>query len=188
MDPLTMATTFATIVGLISNFKSERTSHSQGKFQDFLQWLIENNHKEIILVLETNKNLSLSLENTLNNKFDKLDEQIGKFDEYIGIISQKLDCFSEIASSINIYKTLSDQSISILKQLVESDAPKFIEIHGDAYILMDGPRGGEIEFHDFRFIEDDLRTLVERGLLRLEIGSKGTRIFYVTRAAQSLVK
>jgi hypothetical protein len=48
-------------------------------------------------------------------------------------------------------------------------------------------RGGNIEIIDPRFVEADLETLVNLGLLRMDYGSQGTQWFGITREAVRLV-
>ena len=49
------------------------------------------------------------------------------------------------------------------------------------------PSNGEpITYEDERFLHDDLSTLAEYGLLRLDYNSQGSEIFYFTRAAAKL--
>ena len=47
---------------------------------------------------------------------------------------------------------------------------------------------GNLDVTDPRFIEDDLNTLVELGILRLKHGSKGTKQFVITRQAVVLAE
>lgn len=44
MDPLSLAGSFATLVGLLANFKAER---SGAELSDFMSWLRESHHEEI---------------------------------------------------------------------------------------------------------------------------------------------
>ncbi len=194
MEPLAMATVFATIVGLISNYKSSSDSRSQDEFNHFLEWLIKNNHLEIKKIINDNIQLSDKIKESLEESSFDLQEKISKLNEAIGIIAGKIDCFSGIAEAIDYKKTISTQAISVLEQHVNSGAPFFVEIDntrdngGNTYILMGGHQKGEIQYNEEQFIEDDLRVLVERGFLRLEFGKRGNKIFYITRAAQYLIQ
>jgi len=58
MDPLTISMTFATIVGLICNFKSERVSSSKDEYNDFIGWLETKNHNQQIEYRVKGSNLS----------------------------------------------------------------------------------------------------------------------------------
>ena len=57
----------------------------------------------------------------------------------------------------------------------------------DEYILIKGSQK-KITYQEPKFMEDDLNTLVELGFLRLDFGSKGSRLFYVTRQALRFMK
>lgn len=79
--------------------------------------------------------------------------------------------------------------MSVLKQLEESGASKMLEVRhlgGCSYQFTDVP--GTLKFNDPRFLEDDLNTLVEYGLLRHEISSQGNNVYCFTRKASALVR
>ena len=66
-----------------------------------------------------------------------------------------------------------------------------IVLHGDEGIglnYLDGGTNGGVELSDLRFVEDDLRILVELHLLRPDRNSSGERLFHFTRAAAQLLK
>ena len=52
MEPILAATTFATIVGLLCNFKSE---HSSSDLSEFIDWLKEKDHTDIATSIEHNQ-------------------------------------------------------------------------------------------------------------------------------------
>ena len=49
--------------------------------------------------------------------------------------------------------------------------------------LIIGGKGGQIEYSEPQFIEDDLNTLLRLGLLNQDYNSKGDPLYIVTRAA-----
>ena len=65
MDPLSIASAFATIVGLIGQFRGERSGKEQLTLPYFMQWLIESNHTEIKELLENNFKASEGIKNIL---------------------------------------------------------------------------------------------------------------------------
>lgn len=187
MDLLTSATTFATIVGLLSNFKSER---SGGELSDFIAWLKQKNHEDVASNIASNKSLVSELSQILATNHDELCEKLSALNDIIAGIASNISLFSALASSTNPESIISDQAVSIIRQLVESGAKEFLEIKvktgdPDTYTLMGVP--GEIKYNEPRFMEDDLNTLVALGLLRLEFGSRGSRRFQVTRNAVNFV-
>lgn len=194
VEPLSIATTFATIVSLLATYKSERRANKQVDYQDFYDWLTQNNNNKAIALLDENREISQSIRETLNNHGEILDYQLAKLNDAIGIIANKMECFSSIVEAVDFKSSLSNQAYSIVSQLVESGSTYFLEIKimtrggGDQYVLVGGEKQGSIDYSEPQFIEDDLLSLVERGFLRLDYGSNGSRMFYVTRAAVALVK
>lgn len=194
MEPLSIATTFATIVSLLATYKSERRTSKQVDYQDFLDWLAQNNNDKAIALLDENREISHSIKETLNNHSELLDHQLAKLNDAIGIIANKMECFANIVEAVDFKSALSNQAYSIVSQLVESKATYFLEIKimtrggGDQYIMVGGGKQETIDYNEPQFIEDDLLSLVEKGFLRLDYGPKGSRMFYVTRAAVALVK
>lgn len=190
MDPLTIVTTFATIVGLLSNYKSERRNMNEDEYTGFIEWLNEKRHDELVGYIEKNQNLSISIKALLNQQNDVILAQFKKLDDMLLMLASQLDGFSSIAKAVQPDLIISDQALSILKQLVESQASCFMEhkmMTGglNEYIILGG-KSGRIKYDEPQFMEDDLNRLVELGLLRLDLGGKD-RKFFITRAGLRLV-
>lgn len=187
MDPLTIATTFATIVSLIADYKSEGKDRKDDEYAYFIEWLNTNRHEKLLHLLSVNSELSSNIKQTLDANNETLLYQLQKLDFGISKIANKLDCFSGIAKSIKPKSIFSEQALLIVRQLVESGATCFIEAtasrEDNQYILVGCKNQKNIEYNESQFIEDDLLSLVENGLLRLDYGQNGGRLFYVTRTA-----
>ena len=189
IDPLTAATTFATLVSLFSDFLEKRKEVSDDDYQKFLEWLSENRHDEIINSLEQNQATVTSIKTILNlqssiilNINDKLDNILtaDSFNSSLNPLVQK----------VAPYRALSEQALNILRQFENSNASKIVEIpflEGTTYQFMDG-NFTKLEYNDSRFIEDDFSKLVELRLLKLEFNSRGHKIFKITREASNLLK
>ena len=61
MELLSASTAFASIIGLICNFKAERKIESDNEYQEFISWLQEKKHKSVIEEVESNHLLGLSI-------------------------------------------------------------------------------------------------------------------------------
>lgn len=185
IDPLTAANTFATLINLISDFKNEHNKVAIDDYQKFLEWLSENRHDEIKGLLEQNQNTVTSIKAILNLQSSAVLEKLENIDNKL------VSLFNSLIQTVSPNNGLSEQSISILRQYESAQASTVLEQHylsdQTAYIFMDG-NGGTLEYNDSRFIEDDFSKLVEMGLLRLEFGSKGAKLYKLTRAASKLVK
>jgi len=189
IDPILASGTFTSIVGLLCNFVNEHRYQKQAiQFDDFLLWLKKCHHEPVIKYLETNQKANENLQNIFKTDNKILLDKIVQIDDLLIKISSKINGWSEVVESLSPNKSLSDQCISILRQLEKSGGSDFIEITAGAetlfYIL---DKNKYIEILDRRFIEDDLNTLVELGLLRYEFIKSGKRKFIITRNAVSLI-
>ena len=187
---LELATAFATIVSLISEFRDKNKEVAVDDHAKFLEWLTENRHDEIKKLLEQNQATVTSIKAILNLQSSDILEKLKNIDNKLGSILSVDSSFNPLVQAIAPLNSLSPQSISIIKQFETANASTILERHylgGSAYIFMDG-NGGELTYSDIRFIEDDFSKLVDLGLLRMEFGSQGNKIFKFTREASTLAK
>ncbi|MCW5200639.1 hypothetical protein VU07_02340 [Desulfobulbus sp. F4] len=190
MDPLTSAGLFATIIGLLCNYKSERSSTD---LNEFMRWLEEKHHETIAASIQNNAELENNLTSFLNIKHEELVGHLQRLDLLFASVAGKLDEFSGIAKAIHRKMLFSMQAVSILTQLVDSGAECFIEsaeFYGTPYptFYIIGGNKEKIEYEHYgeaRFVEDDLNTLINNKLLRLSIstGRYRERKFHITRSA-----
>lgn len=187
MDPMTAAASFATIVGLLSNYKSER---SGTQLSEFIEWLKEKCHEDVAQSIERNQMLGLQLESVLAVNHQELLERLDTLDRILASVSLHVEIFSPLAGTMRPDSVLSEQAHSIIKQFSDSGSEECWEqktINSTRYYFIrnrDGTgSGGVLEISEPRFIEDDLNTLLELGIIRVDYGSKGTRKFIITRQA-----
>ena len=101
MDPLSIASTFATIVGLIGQFRGERSAKEQGTLNDFMQWLIESNHAEIKKLLENNSKASEGIKNILQEDRELFLEKLEGINKALLSFASGVSGFSSLAEAIN---------------------------------------------------------------------------------------
>jgi hypothetical protein len=186
MDPLTLATSFATIVSLLGAYKSEGRQITDDEFQDFMHWLVKTNHSEVKDLLEINTQATIGIKALLKQDRELLLQKLGTIDEILSLISSRVEGFSQITNALRPNSEISGQAVSVLRQLFESGGSKFLKsgaIGRGPIFLIVGGKGGKIAYEDLQFIEDDLSTLVNLGLLNQEYNSKGNPLYIVTRAA-----
>ena len=189
MDPLTGATTFATIVSLLGEFVSHRKASASGDYESFMSWLNEQRHDDVRKLLQSNSTTIIGVKALLNESRDQILEQLSALDRTMAAIVAAIPEFSHFAALANQAAGLSHQSLSVLEQFTDSGATSLLEFKMDSGIVLqaiDGD-GRQIEFIEPRFIEDDLSTLVNFGLLGLTSSPKGARIFKYKRAAAALI-
>jgi hypothetical protein len=191
MDAFTLASAFAQIVSLLAVYKSELTSEDQRAAQDFLIWLEKNNHQELKSMLEAHTESLQGVHFLLNEQQEAFLGRLQGIDELLAQIASRIEGFGAIAHAVRPGIQLSEQAISILKQLDQSGASGFSEI-GDpdpkrgvvrSTLIIRGTAGRKhIEYHEDRFIHDDLRTLVGSGFLQPSYNSANNPAFEITRA------
>jgi hypothetical protein len=188
MDPLTAASAFASIVSLLGLFKSERRADESATIDQYIDWLRRKEHAQLADLIQTNAQLSSSLQALLSQQHEEVMAKLHALDQALSAVASHVVGFKAIADAMAVQTSLSEQAVSILHQLNEADARRFAEIKtfgGTWFQTCDGERKN-VEITDGRFIEDDLSTLCELGLLRLDHGSKGTRFFSITRAGAAV--
>jgi len=189
VDLLTSGTTFASIVGLLCNFKSEKRALSDNEYQEFVSWLDANRHKRLLEEITSNHLLGLGIKSLLNQNHDDVLKKLADLDDTLLVLSSSISGFKEISHALAPNIELSEQAISILSQLRSSGSESLIELNGfSSPQFMFSHTTGNIKFTEKVFIEDDLSELVKRDLLLLNINSSGGRVYKFTRLAERLLK
>ncbi len=190
MDPLTAATSFASIVGLICNYMSEVRAASTDKHNDFILWLEENHHNEIKQLILGNRQIAAGLESMFRQSSESIMSRLDSLDRALTAIATQFDGFKDIATALNPTESLSQESIKIIEELHESGGSTLLEMHfrGQTYFqIMDG-RGGNIVVEDERFLEDDLKRLCDLEFLLQSTNKSGNRVFIITRQAARFIE
>jgi len=186
LDPITG---FVSIVGLIGQFRSERSSNKVKEDTDFKEWLDENNHTELVNLLSNNSETLNAIQKIVNEDSNFFKEKFAAIENALLKFSSTIEGFDKISEGLSSNMGLSDQAISILQQFEDAGASKILETHtfgGASYMFLDG-KSSNLEFDQEQFIEDDLATLVELRLLRPDNNSKGQKMFRYTRVALELI-
>lgn len=190
MEPLTVAGTFATVVGLLSNFKAERSSSN---LDAFIEWLRDSHHTGLAEAIARNKALSDELAKLLSVNHQDLVLRLNALQSQIASIASNIEGFGELLDVLDAAPKLSSQARSILRQIVESRAQYAMEHklgtgQPPEFLFIGAPTAGDIRYDEPQFMNEDLDALVAAGLLRVEFASKGSRKFFATRGAAEFVK
>lgn len=185
MDPFA----FATIVGLLATFQSGR----EGKrdIEEFKHWLEENNHSNMVSIIENNQNIQQQLTAFMNQNHDQVMSQLATLNDLMVSIASHMQGLGNIASSFAPNSGLSEQAVDVLRQFVVSGCKNMHRfISGmidteteDDYILEGKDTDSSIEYSEPRFIEDDISSLVNTGLITESKRSKGSITYTITRQA-----
>lgn len=130
MDPITAAGSFATIVGLVSNFKSERRASSDDEYREFLEWLDAKNHSDTLRAINENRALSDSIDTLLKQNHEEVIAKLGALDDSLLLLASKIPDFRNISLAIAPTAEISNQAVSVLRQLEQSGGSKFLNNRG----------------------------------------------------------
>jgi len=187
MNMLPGATIFAQIVSLIAAFSTERSLGKINSTQDFLMWLEKQDHQDLKRLLEANSQAMAGIQALLNQNQEVLLGKLEGIDQLLTMLTSRIEGFSAIALSVSPEAVLSEQAVDVLRQCNKTKASQFFRGYGGYHFLSDAQGG--LAVHDELFIEDDLATLVDLGLLRQqEDNSAGDPIYTFTRAGSRLVR
>jgi hypothetical protein len=189
MEALTAATSFATLVGLLCNFRQEKGNSESLDHRKFIEWLEYHRHEELKNLIVNTTAWRTEVDNLLRSDHATMFQKLDRIGEILVGLMSRLDDFKGLALAVAPNAELSDQSISILRQFVQSGADYFFYLNygGDQFSL-GIPNGNQFEVTEMRFIGDDLDKLVGLGLLTVELNSQGDPLFHITRSAVRFLK
>lgn len=195
----------ATIVGLIYNFKSGRKEISDDEYKDFLAWLETKRHNSIIEELHSNHKLGLSIKCLLRESYKEIIDKIEKIDTSLLFFASKIDGFKEIAEAIRPDISLSEQCLELLRRMNDEKNYLLAEVpclgrvrygtadsdHYRLFLTRSLPNSGFtpidlnwIENIEYKFIQDDINTLISLGFVTEKKEHYGGRVFGITRSAE----
>lgn len=188
MDPLTLAFSFSTIIGLICNYRSERREHVEEKYSDFLIWLSDTKREDIKQLIVGNVGISKGIETLLLENRDIFLEKLEVIEGIVLNLSTQIPGFDSLAKAINHNAEVSNQAISIISQLEKTGFSKMLEIESDQknYLVVFG-NNLNLNIEEPRFLDDDLNKLVSLGLLIKNYNDNGNAIYTLTRNAVKFI-
>jgi hypothetical protein len=155
-----------------------------------MQWLSDKRHDQLKEEIKSNHLLGLGIKSLLNQNHKSIMIKLDTLNQSLLSISSTMEGMNEIANAVTPNSGLSNQAVSIIKQLVESGENGFREsiatYDGKQYKMLNNSE--EIAIEDYQFIDDDLNQLVADKLLLLDHNSQGGRCFKITRLAAKVVK
>jgi hypothetical protein len=186
MDAITLAGSFASIVGLLVSFQSIR---DEANISDFLEWLRENNNTNTAHIIENNAELQQQLSIFISQNHDEVMMQLSTLNNLMVSIASRMDGLSGLALKFNDTYGLSDQAINVLHQFVNSKSKSIYRVEtidGEVnYLLMSD---GNIEYDDSRFIDADVQSLVDNKLITKEALSSNDFSYGITRQAVTFIE
>ncbi|WP_201615584.1 hypothetical protein [Psychrobacter urativorans] len=181
---------FPQIVGLLATFYS--INNDKIGLDDFKEWLDETNNEYAIKMIENSTQLQNNLSNFMNANHEENMNKLSELTDLVIDIASKIEGLDKLTDSFIVNNNLSEQAVSILRQFVKSKSPNMHYMNNsslDGYqhdYILEGPY--DIEYDDSVFIEDDIKSLVDKGLITKTFNSKGGIIYNITRQAVAFIK
>lgn len=191
MEPLTLAGSFASIVGLMADFASSRGQADVLEIREFLEWLGTHGHNDLKDLIGRNHATTISIKASLAEGKDELLQQLSKIEGMLGALTIGQGPLEDLAISLRPDSVVSPQGTEILLSYEQLQAGKALELHmfaGTSLFFIDGNGNGSYQPSDPRFFETDLDELVELRLLSISHNGKGQRIFHLTRRGADIAK
>lgn len=195
MDPLTAATTFAQLVGLLADYVSSKGSRDTLDVQDLAKWAATHGHAEVMQAIERNQTTAISLKAALAEGRDELLAKLSTLDEKLSAVAAGLGPLDAIAKTLRPGLVLSEKAREMLCKFERTGAISAMEhrntSRGDGadqeWVFLSKRVEVDLEM-DRRFYDDDVQSLLRLELLTLSFTPKGVRVFKLTRRGSSLAQ
>jgi hypothetical protein len=188
VDPVTLLINITSLVQMWigeQRFKTNEVHQSASEARDrFLQWLVKNNHRDVVAQLEATQGGIDALDRLLRHSHNEILAELKKLQEGVASLLQANELTRQLTIAAVPNSIDLRQAIGILRQFNEQDASKILQsntIGRRSWLFVDG-KGGELRIEDPRFLTSDLEWLVSCGLLIPGCNSKGTPTYDITRA------
>lgn len=192
MDANTIATTLATLVGLICNFRQERGARQDATHNDFMEWLSSHRHNELKDLIANTYHLQSEVDNLLRADHVRLLHEVERANRVLADVLGRLDDFRGIVQVMRPEAAVSEQAVAFLRCALESGYGGIgmqRQKEGAAiFCFRYGEYGPGIPQSDPLFAEDDLNTLAEFGFLQLATSGGNLSWYKVTRAGSEFLK
>lgn len=191
MEPLTNAGAFATIISLVCNYRQEKGASEALDHQKFIEWLEYHRHEEIKNLICNTAALRAEIDNLLRADHAVIMQKLEAINTTLATLISHVGEFRGLTLTMMPGAEISDQAVSILRQLVNSNSSYFICVLflGSGGFSMQLEEGNHVEITEPRFLDDDLSKLCGLGLVSLEYGGDGTtQIYKITRSSARLIE
>lgn len=184
MEPVSLASSFATIVGLLADFTSGRGHQDVLDIKDFTEWLRTHGHDEVIEQIQRNTETTISIKASLAEGRSELLARLNSIESLLAALSAGQGPLGALALALVPKSTLSPQAVDILVAFEKASAGKALlhnTLEGTHLLFMDGQCNQGFEPKEPRFFETDLDDLTRNGLCSLAYNKSGDKLYQITR-------
>lgn len=191
MEPLTLAASFATIVGLMADFASSRKQGDPLELTEFVEWLRFHGHTELLSAIEKNAATTTSIKASLAEGRQELLSRLSSIEGLLGSLMVGQGPLEQLALSVHPDAVLSPQAIAVLQAYEDCQAGKALlhfTFDGPHFTFLDGSSSSSYQPQEPRFLEDDLAHLVDLSLLTLSHNKRGEKVLHLTRRGSAVAR
>jgi hypothetical protein len=188
VDSITLASAFATIIGLVCNFRQEQASEASLTTDDFFQWLNDHKHEIIRHQIQGNAELLNGIAGLLQANRETLIERFDRINLLLAQLLSKVDGFRPLVHSIYPTVEFSEQAVGILRIFVESGGKELALFHVSNGLLLQVVGVTGFENLEPRFLEDDLDTLCKHGFVTRGLQDSTVQYFRLTRQGVGFIE
>jgi len=170
MDPITISTTLATIVGLLCNYRQEKGDREQLNHRTFIEWLEYHRHEEIKNLICDTYHLQSEVDALLREDSQRLATKLNNIEEMLARLLSRVEGFAPVVESLHPGIELSSQALEVLSLFVTTESDRLVILHapdGPKFALFPASGGSAPTYRvaEPRLLDDDVRTLLELGLI-----------------------
>ncbi len=187
MISLEASSLFATIVGLICNWKSERASIATDRYQDFMVWLVQHNFNDLNNRIFASEELQHHLSSLLSEDISVISTKLDTIVGSLSAVADKIDTLSQLGRTLGAdTEALSEQATEILKIFDQTRAFRMIHsLDFHACVFDNTP----ISFDDVRFLASDVASLEKFAFIRLvDHNNSGDPVYAITRQGSAFAQ
>ena len=183
-----MLTSIASLMSMMGQFLSEREANDRATIDDYVEWLRRHDHRQAVNLILDNAELSRAIKTLLEDQHGEVVAKLGQLDQTLSSVAAHLVDFKPIARAMAIKSQLSDQAISILRQMNAVGTNKLVEagtMQGPGYIF--GNNTGPFKSWPLDSSRMIYRHCVNLVLLSARaLGNRDGLIYTITRAGDAL--
>ncbi len=112
-----LLTGFVTIVGLLGQWKATTDARDSKDLDQYIDWLRRKEHGQLVHLILHNEQLSKSLRGLIEDQHVNVMAKLENLEHVLSGIAMHLEGFQPLAGALGVQSVLSDQSISILRQM-----------------------------------------------------------------------
>ncbi|MEQ1748205.1 MAG: hypothetical protein ABL974_02200 [Prosthecobacter sp.] len=173
-------------MGLLCNWKQERGTVAQDRFQNFMTWLEQHHFNELRDKIQSSEALARDLNQLLREDNEVLGAKLDVISTGISSLARRIDSLRVVAESFDSPRSiLSDQAVELLRYFDHTGAPRMVVFDPDSnrsHHIKFLPKGGVCKVADVRFMEADLARLTQFDFIRqVDSNSSGQPIYAITR-------